>query len=115
MTLRIFDCIIYDAKLDMDSCLKNPFLRSQLTDFEISIIVPLTRLLLSSATFDDYMAISYLTVDDLKKRLAITDDVIEEWCTKGFSLFDRYALTFFIVSNYLETIHYHAKLLGTEE
>ena len=115
MTLRIFDCIIYDAKLDMDSCLKNPFLRSQLTDFEISMIVPLTGLLLSSATFDDYMAISYLTVDDLKERLAITDDVIEEWCTKGFSLFDRYALTFFIVSNCLETIRYRAKAMSTEE
>ncbi len=115
MTLRIFDCIIYDAKLDMDSCLKNPFLRSQLTDFEMSMIVPLTGLLLSSATFDDYIDISYWTVDDLKEKLPITSAVLEEWSTKGFSLFDRYALTFFIVSNYLETIRYHAKLLGTEE
>jgi hypothetical protein len=99
----------------MDSCLKHPFLRSQLTDSEMSMIVPLMGLLLSSATFDDFIDTSCWTIKHLQEKLPVTDDLIDEWRTKGFSLFDRYALTFFIVSNYLETIRYHAKLLGTEE
>ena len=115
MILRIFDCIVYDAKLEMDSCLKHPFLRSQLTDSEMSIIVPLTGLLLSSATFDDFIDTSSWTINYLQKKLPITDDVIEEWRTKGFSLFDRYSLTFFIVSNCLEVLRHHAKLHNTEE
>ena len=115
MTLRIFDCIIYDAKLDMDSCLKNPFLRSQLTNAEMSIIVPLTGMLLSSATFDDFIDTSCWTIKYLQEKLPVTDDVIDGWRTNGFSLFDRYALTFFIFSNYLEILRHRTKILGLEE
>jgi hypothetical protein len=81
----------------------------------MSIIVPLTGMLLSSATFDDFIDTSCWTIKYLQEKLPVTDDVIDGWRTNGLSLFDRYALTFFIVSNCLETIRYHAKLLGTEE
>ena len=100
MLTKIFDTIIYDEKIDLESCKKNQYLRDHLTDYEMSIVVPLIHMLLASRDFDEFLDTSCLTVDDLQERWPITDKIIECWRQNGFSLFDIYSLTFFVFAYY---------------
>ena len=52
--------------------------------------------------------------EDLKEKFPITDDVIEVWRTKGLSSYDKYSLTYFVVSHYLKVLRYRAKCLDKE-
>ena len=115
MFLKVFDTIIYDEKIDLESCKKNQYLRDHLTDYEMSIVVPLMYGLLSSRNFDEFLDMSFRTSDYLQERFPITDNDIVKFRTKEFSLFERYSLTFFIVSDYLKILRYRAKLSEKSE
>ena len=114
MLIEVYNCIIFDEKLDLEGCRKNEYLRSQLNENEMSIIVPLMGLLFSSKNFEEFLDVSCWTIDYLKEKLPITDDVIAEWQTTGLSLYDKYFLTYFIVSHCLKVLRHRAKLLDEE-
>jgi hypothetical protein len=114
MLIDVYNCIIFDAKVDLKSCLKNEYLSYQLSENEISIIVPLIGLLLSSKSLGEFLDVSCWTIDYLKEKFPITDDVIEVWRTKGLSSYDKYSLTYFVVSHYLKVLRYRAKCLDKE-
>ena len=114
MLIEVYDCIIFDEKLDLNSCLKNKYLLSQLSANEMAIIVPLTGMLLSSKNFDDLVDVSCWPVGYLQEKFPITDDVIDAWRTKGLSSYDKYSLAYFVVSHYLKVLRYRAKCLDKE-
>lgn len=104
MFLNVFNSIIFDENVDLSSCQKNQYLRSQLTEYEMSVVVPLMHGLLSAQDFDEFLERSFWKVDYLQKKLPINTEKIGYWRTNEFSPFDKYSLTFFIVSEYLETL-----------
>ena len=109
MLIEVYDCIIFDERVDLKSCLKNEYLLSQLSANEMAIIVPLTGMLLSSKNFDELLDVSCWPVGYLQEKFPITDDVIDAWRTKGLSSYDKYSLAYFVVSHYLKVLRYRAR------
>ena len=114
MLIEVYDCIIFDERVDLKSCLKNEYLLSHLRENEISIIVPLIGLLLSSKSLEEFLDVSCWPVGYLQEKFPITDDVIDAWRTKGLSSYDKYSLAYFVVSHYLKVLRYRAKYFDEE-
>ena len=106
MFLNVFNCIIFDEKFDLDSCLKNPYLRAALTENEMSEIVPLMRDLFQSDTFDEFLEISDWTEEFLLEMIPVRQKMIDLGTEEEFSFYEKYCLTFFVISNCLEFMRY---------
>ena len=107
MFLNIFNCIIFDEKMDLISCLHNEYLCAALTVQEMTVIIPLISDLMGCDTLSEFLILSDSTVDFLMEECHVSEKMIENWGENKLSAYEKFSLTFLIASAHLEHMRYH--------
>ena len=107
MFLNVYNCIIFDEKMDLVSCLQNEYLCAALTVQEMTVIIPLIADLMACETLSEFLTASDLTVDFLMEECHISEKMIENWAENKLSEYEKFSLTFLIASSHLESMRYH--------
>ena len=107
MFLTVFNCIIYDEKMQLVSCLSNEYLYSVLTVEEMTVIVPLIRRLMGCNTLAEFLRESHSNVDFLKTECNVSQSMIDNWTENALTEYEKYSLTFMFASLELESMRYH--------
>ena len=115
MDLEVFSYIVNEKNAELRFCREDSYLRSQLSDYEITILVPLAQAMMASNSFVDFLNLSYWTIDYLQESLFVTDQMIKQWMKKGFPKYDKYTLTFYVISYALGNMRFRAQASNTNE
>ena len=106
MFLNVYNCIIFDEKMDLISCLQNEYLCAALTVQEMTVIIPLIADLMACETLSEFLTASDSTVDFLMDECHVTEKMIENWAENKLSAYEKYSLIFLIASSHLERMRY---------
>ena len=107
MFLNVYNCIVFDEKADLVSCLKNQYLAAALTPREMAIIVPLIHNLLECNNLEEFLIVSDWSLEYLAEVIPASKKNLDAWSGTGFSILDRYFLGFIVASDRLEDLRHH--------
>ena len=107
MFLNVYNCIVFDEKADLVSCLKNQYLAAALTPREMAIIVPLIHDLLECNNLEEFLIVSDWSTDYLFEVTPVSKKTLDTWSKDGFSILERYLLGFIVASDRLEDLRHH--------
>ena len=107
MFLNVYNCIVFEEKADLVSCLKNQYLAAALTPREMTIIVPLIHNLLECNNLEEFLIVSDWSLEYLAEVIPASKKNLDAWSGTGFSILDRYFLGFIVASDRLEDLRHH--------
>ena len=107
MFLNVYNCIVFDEKADLVSCLKNQYLAAALTPREMAIIVPLIHDLLECENLEEFLIVSEWSLDYLSEVIPTSKKIFDTWSEDGLPTLDRYFLVFVVASDRLEDLRHH--------
>jgi hypothetical protein len=102
MYFEVFNTIVFDAELDLITCLDDEYVRAAMTLDEIIELVPNVKTIMEAKSFEEILVASNYLIDDLP----LPTGTLERWEKHGLNEFEKYCVAFLYASLQLEDKRY---------